>query len=386
MASHIRAMALLTLSACSAAVLAAPPVNNDPARTPAEPPGSLTELPAPSVEAVGAEPRPLAELSRPRAVARFEGLAAPGAKVTLSGGESTGQGLRFRWVQTSGPSVALDDPQGRSATFTVPEKAETVGFLLVAANGVGLDSTSVTVPVDPRDRGRAAASGLKADAGDDVAGLVGRQITLNGGHSEPKGKVGYRWLQLGGPKVRLKLEDGYIYSFVPTSPGIYRFALVVAVGSEISEPDPVTVSVGAAMATAPADLPPEASEPTPVDEAARAALSASPGGVAAAGPLADAFLGVSERMDLYRSYADVFQELTHRLAPVLPTDRLSRLAWDERLFAPLTARLIEAMRGEGLDLRLTEGQRAELTAGQRARLSEQFRAMAEGFRATMPAR
>ena len=160
------------------------------------------------------------------------------------------------------------------------------------------------------DGGGSPAAGLKADAGDDIPGLVGHQVTLNGSRSEPRGRIGYRWLQVGGPKVRLKLEDRYVYSFVPTAPGLYRFALVVASGSEISEPATVTVTVGAATANAPAV---EAPESATIGEVARAALASSPGGGDAANALSDAFLGVAERMDLYRSYGDVFLELTHRL-------------------------------------------------------------------------
>ena len=62
--------------------------------------------------------------------------------------------------------------------------------------------------------------------------------------SEPRGQIAYRWVQTGGPIVRLKIEEGYVYSFVPTVPGIYRFALVVAASGEISEPDEVCVTVG----------------------------------------------------------------------------------------------------------------------------------------------
>ena len=84
----------------------------------------------------------------------------------------------------------------------------------------------------------------RADAGDDQVGLIGREITLNGMRSEPRGQLAYRWIQTGGPTVRLKIEDSYVYSFVPTVPGHYRFALVVAANGEISEPDEVSVTVG----------------------------------------------------------------------------------------------------------------------------------------------
>jgi len=315
--SRYPTLAILALSAfraASASVSAA-----GPGRVEAEPPAILPALPRTEAET---EPRPLAELGRPR------------------------------------------------------------------ANGDGLDSDAVTVPVEAPSGGEAPATGPRADAGDDLLGMVGRQVTFNGARSEPKGKLGYRWLQLSGPKVRRKREDGYVLSFVPATTGTYRFALVVALGSEISEPDTVTVTVTvappSATAATPAALPERVPVPSPIDEAARAALATVPGGGEASAALAEAFAGVADRMDLYRSYVDVYQELCHRLGRILPADQARRAAWDERLFAPLTARLIEALRAEGLDLRQPEGQRAELSAGQRARLTEQFQGMAEGFRATSP--
>jgi hypothetical protein len=89
-------------------------------------------------------------------------------------------------------------------------------------------------------------------------------------------------------------------------------------------------------------------------------------------------------MDLYRSYAEAYSELSRRLESLLPADPVRRAVWDERLFAPLTVHLIEGMRAEGLDLRRPEAQNVALTSGQRARLAELFRSMSQGFRATRP--
>jgi hypothetical protein len=85
-------------------------------------------------------------------------------------------------------------------------------------------------------------------------------------------------------------------------------------------------------------------------------------------------------MDLYENYADTFAEMSRRLEPILPEEPSRRNRWIRRLFEPLTARLIEVMRSEGLDLRLPEGQSAPLSASQRASLADQFRLVAEGLR------
>ncbi len=183
---------------------------------------------------------------------------------------------------------------------------------------------------------------------------------------------------MAGPKVSLKIEDGHIFTFVPPANGLYQFALVVASGSRISDPDLVSVAVGV-------PLPPPAEEQSPAQhvslkELARAALSGIDGGPSAAGDLGDAFEEVAFRMDLYSSYAELMVELTRRLEEIVPAEPLRRSAWLERVFAPLTARVIDQMRSEGLDLSRPDGQAAGMTRPQRKALAHQFRFIADGFR------
>ncbi len=227
-----------------------------------------------------------------------------------------------------------------------------------------------------------ANSLLQADAGDDQLGLVGRQVTLNGVRSQPKGNIGYRWLQVGGPPVRMKLEDGYIYSFLPTSAGVYRFALVVASGSRISEPNVVTVTVGSGITprTAADQGAAATAVAIPTQELARSGL-ASVGGTPKVGEeIARIFEAASDRMDLYGTYTDAFSEMSRRLEDMLARDPARRNLWVERVFTPLTARVIEVLQAEGLDLRTPEGQAAAMASNQKAALAEQFRLMADGFR------
>jgi hypothetical protein len=187
--------------------------------------------------------------------------------------------------------------------------------------------------------------------------------------------------------VRFKLEDSYIFSFVPTVPGVYRFALVVAIGSDISLPDEVSITVGSgarSVARAAPSGPPTgvlpAQEPVATQEVARSALAAIRGASDSAGSLAEVFDFTADRMDLYESYADAFREMSRRLEEVIPAESAKRADWNERLFNPLTVRILEVMRTEGLDLSVAEGQNAPLAAAQRAALAEQFRLIAEGFR------
>jgi hypothetical protein len=324
----------------------------------------------------------------PRAVVRLLGTAAPGLRVTLDASGSTGRPSWYRWVQTQGMPAPLETDGGPIATLTVPVHAGPLGYLLVVGNGAGADMASVTVPVEMKGPS-ARAAGLRADAGDDQIGQVGRQVTLNGVRSTPRGNLGYRWVQTTGPKVALKIEDGYVFTFVPPADGLYQFALVVASGSEISEPDHVNVAVGVPLpppVEEPAAARSSAPVPASLKDVARSALSAVEGGPSAGDDLGEAFLGVASRMDLYTSYDELMVELTRRLEEVVPADASRRSAWLGRVFAPLTARVVDRMRAEGLDLSQPAGRAADLTRPQRRVLAEQFRSIAEGFKAVGVAR
>lgn len=321
-----------------------------------------------------------ASLERPpRAIARFEGTPAPGRKVVLRAPGASADRARVRWQQIRGAAVQLDHPTEADASFIVPETDDPLGFLLIVANDRGIESAEVSIPVP--SSGRSESPGrLRADAGDDQVGLVGRQITINGMRSEPRSRLAYRWVQTGGPIVRLKIEDGYVYSFVPTVPGIYRFALVVASGGEISEPDEVCVTVGAGTRGVVARGDAASAEPAPTQELARAGLKALKLGAEVAEPLARAFEDTADRMDLYENYAETFAEMSRRLEPILPDDLPQRNRWIRRLFEPLTGRVVEVMRSEGLDFRSPESQTIPLSASQKASLADQFRLIAEGLR------
>lgn len=201
-----------------------------------------------------------------------------------------------------------------------------------------------------------------------------------------------------GAGISSQVQDGYIYSFVPFAAGVYRFALVVAADGRISEPDFVEVLVGTAppagvapgygrnsrTGNASTAIPPSyanANDPEVIEALARSAVLSIDGGPALAGPLAQAFEGVAERVDLYTTYADVFREMSMRLNTVIPEDQARRAVWVDRLFTPLTARLVERLRGEGLDLVRSDGQSAPLSPRQKAVLAEVYQSAASGFRA-----
>lgn len=323
----------------------------------------------------------------PRADARVEGGPQQGATVLLRGEHSDGEGLRFRWLQTLGRKIRLSNSDGATASFVMPDDSEVLGFLLIVTSPSGSDTAEVRVGGPVPAAAAPSNTRLRADAGDDQIALVGRQVTLNGGRSEPTGEIGCRWVQTGGPTTHLKLEDGAIFAFTPTVPGVYRFALLVAAGSEISTPDEVIVTVGGgtriggpAGVVSPGDA--IVPDPTPTHEVARSALASLRGGPEAAEPLASLFEAAADRMDLYSSYADAFSEMSRRLEEILPADAAHHAIWIERLFNPLSAQTVEVMRIEGLDLRLPDARAASMSTAQKAALAEHFRLIAEGFRSS----
>ena len=261
-----------------------------------------------------------------------------------------------------------------------------LAILAIGAICFGSRADDPSNPVATKPTARDADVLLKADAGDDALGIAGKMVTLNGLRSAPRGKVGYRWIQLNGPSVALKLETGSIFAFVPPAPGIYRFALVVAADSDISEPDDVTVCVVAPddkLAAIFQNAPKSADSPLSVEEQTKNALRSIPNGPSLAAKLAETFEEVAKRVDLYATFGDAYGEVSRRLDAVIPVEDAARSVWTERLFNPLSAKLAEIMLSEGLDLRLESGQTATLTPAQKIRLAASYRAIARGFRSAV---
>jgi hypothetical protein len=153
---------------------------------------------------------------------------------------------------------------------------------------------------------------------------------------------------------------------------------VVADGGRISKPAFAKVLVADARETAIA--PAGAPRPVTPEEDARRALGTLEDGPASGEAIATAFDSLAGRIDLYETYADVLQGSTSRLQPLMPFDPAGRAAWNERLFGPLTRRLIDDMKAVGLDLSRPEGLAIPLSPTHRNRLAAEFRAMARGFR------
>jgi hypothetical protein len=296
--------------------------------------------------------------------------------VTLDASGSTGGRVWYRWLQTQGPSVEIDGSSRAQARFTVPADASTLGFVLVIGNATGVDAKAVTIETEDPERD-ADAKGFKADAGDDQSAKVGRRVVLNGIRSEPRGKLRFRWVQSGGPKVVLRTNDGPTAWFVPSVPGTYQFALIVATSlGELSEASTVTINVGGTL-RASADAPEMA-----IDELARVSLASIVGGSKYADDLSKAFDTVADGIDTFKTFAEAINETTRRLDAVVPRDKQRRAVWIDQLFSPLMAKVAAGMKAEGIDLTEPGAQVKPLTKDQKARLAEQFRYTAAGLRAS----
>ena len=114
------------------------------------------------------------------------------------------------------------DPKWRSRTrprpearFTVPAEAIVeLGFVLVVGNASGVDAKDLGRSRSRTPNATPTTLALKADAGDDQIGQGRSQGgSQRGPERAQKGKIRYRWLQAGGPKVALKAvetADGHV--------------------------------------------------------------------------------------------------------------------------------------------------------------------------------
>ena len=187
-----------------------------------------------------------ADNDAPSATAGQDLTVAENAPVTLTGSgvDPEGQGLTYTWVQTSGPSVTLDDPNAASPSFTAPEGLvnSDITFELQVSDGENVSSDTVTVTVN------ADNDAPSASAGQDLTVNENEPVTLTGSGVDPEGQgLTYTWVQTSGPSVTLDDPNAASPSF--TAPeGLVNsditFELQVSDGETVSS-DTVTVTVNA---------------------------------------------------------------------------------------------------------------------------------------------
>ena len=339
-------------------------------------------------------PDPLAVPGQDHVV--YQGTATPGAPVTIGVEGPIPTGTTFHWKQVEGPTVAIDDPKAMKIHFTVPMDAKRLAFVATVADALGSREVRISVPVSPPppvppappigDEGSpAAATSPVADAGDEQIGLVGRRITLSGARSRPQNKVGFRWMHLSGPAIAEPRQEGPYFTFVPTAPGVYRFALLVGFESKVSMPSVVSVEVGqrpnaVSAAAGPGDA------TSYMTRWARAAIAPIPGGEETASQVGDVFEAIAGRAGLYTSFSQLQSELTRRLDVVVPMEPLARNQWSAQVFVPLSQMTSAELMAAGIDLRVPSASDRPLEGPQKERIGAFYRSLAVAFRskATKP--
>lgn len=122
----------------------------------------------------------------PLAQAGPDQVVAGGTSVTLDGRASTdpeGLPLRYQWVQTSGPQVALTSATAAQATFTAPYVAQStvLVFALTVADASGAqasDTVSITVAPAPNPADTTPPRTHYASSRTKVEGVLAYTITL----------------------------------------------------------------------------------------------------------------------------------------------------------------------------------------------------------------
>ena len=178
----------------------------------------------------------------PTANAGTDMAVTPRETVTLSGSGSDldGDRLTYSWTQTSGHGVTLTDSDKASASFTAPDLAGTLTFMLTVSDSNGQsESDSVNVTVE--------ATVPVADAGSSQSVETGVTVNLDGrsSYDPDSNQLSYSWTQIVGTEVSLTGTSGSTPSF--TSPNVMEdvliFELTVTDDDGNADTDSVSVTV-----------------------------------------------------------------------------------------------------------------------------------------------
>jgi hypothetical protein len=177
--------------------------------------------------------------------------AAAGTVVTLNGSNSTdpdGDPLTYSWVIAARPSTSaaiLNNATSVSPTFTPDAPGDYTVSLVVRDNRSANSNTSNVVVTVTGGNSRPVAN-----AGPDQSVVVGQTVTLDGVQSTDANRdsLTYSWSVRKPDNVTVIVPaspNSALASFVPDVAGVYVATLVVNDGSQPSDPDTTSITVGA---------------------------------------------------------------------------------------------------------------------------------------------
>ena len=185
----------------------------------------------------------------PEAKAGPDQTVSPGDMVTMDGSASIGQmALTYAWLQVSGPTVQLNNPESAVVSFTAPETADTsvsLAFELTVTteNDIqAVDSIVVSIIKDEYPP--------EADAGSPQ--IVSEAVSVHldaSGSTDPDGTISrYTWRQSAGPTLTLFGSDTAMPSFMapPVESGaewLLSFEVTVTDDTGLQASDTVSITV-----------------------------------------------------------------------------------------------------------------------------------------------
>jgi hypothetical protein len=167
------------------------------------------------------------------------------ATVTLTSfaADTDGSIVAYKWTQTSGPSVPIDNDDKAGATFSAPDisKPETLEFEVLVTDSDGLTATDkVVVSLIPLIL-------PTVNAGPDQTVKETATVTLTSFAADTDGSiVAYKWTQTSGPSVPIDNDDkaGATFSAPDISkPETLEFKVVVTDSDGLTATDKVVVNL-----------------------------------------------------------------------------------------------------------------------------------------------
>ena len=193
----------------------------------------------------------------PVADAGADASTSSGQPVVLDGSASDdaegAEGLRFAWIQVSGPEAIGIQEAFAARAIVVPEIAGEYVFRLTVTDGDGIssvDEVRITVAFSETDSQPPPNASPTARATAELVVAVGFATILNGSASSDTDgdELVFAWSQTDGPAtVEIDDADRDRAVFVPPVAGVYLFRLVVTDASGASSSADVRLTAAVAL-------------------------------------------------------------------------------------------------------------------------------------------